>query len=175
MTDQNEKTKCFHLSEDLLQKSGLENEASLFFHTPDECVVATRMQLTAMEALRLMEALSSIITGLGHSIVTLTEPCTDMPDDCMEIPPRVTVPADLLEDAGIPANAKLEADVVDGVLQVFESNDVYDLHDVPEHLLQVLIGAGVCLPGLARLLGDDEAVIDFTQGAPDGTQMWDDE
>ena len=53
----------------------------------------------------------------------------------------------LLEEAGIPKDAKLcaEVDQEAGSVVIVEAGHRYDLRDVPSELLDIFVEAGICL------------------------------
>ncbi len=67
---------------------------------------------------------------------------------------RITLPDFLLDEAGIPKDAKLGAIVNedDNTVTIGEVDYDYDLSDVPGDLLDVLIASGVCIAELEKHL-----------------------
>lgn len=67
---------------------------------------------------------------------------------------EITVPDYLLEEAGIPKDAKLEAyaDEDSGEIVVVEADVQQDISDVPPEIVAILATAGVCLAELDELI-----------------------
>lgn len=82
--------------------------------------------------------------------------CQDLLDDSQD----VRIPDYVLEDAGIPKDAKLEAyaDEDSGEITVTEAEDRWDITDVPPGLLMVLAQSGVCLAELDELIMLEETI-----------------
>ncbi len=72
----------------------------------------------------------------------------------------VSIPGYLLEEAGIPVDAKLEAytDKDSGQITVVEADVQQDITDVPPGILTVLAQSGVCLAELDELIMLEEIV-----------------
>ena len=82
--------------------------------------------------------------------------CHDLLDESQNI----RVPGYLLEEAGIPKDAKLEAytDEESGEITVAEADIQQDISDVPPGILSVLAQSGVCLAELDELIILEEIV-----------------
>ena len=82
--------------------------------------------------------------------------CQDLLNDSQD----VRIPDYVLEDAGIPKDAKLEAyaDEDSGEITVTKAEDRWDITDVPPGLLMVLAQSGVCLAELDELIMLEEIV-----------------
>jgi len=96
--------------------------------------------------------------------------CKDSPADCvmhcelcqglLDGSGEVHVPDYLLEEAGIPADAKLEAytDEDSGEIVVVEADVQQDITDVPPAIVAILAKSGVCLAELDELIMLEEIV-----------------
>lgn len=96
--------------------------------------------------------------------------CKDSPADCvmhcelcqglLDGSGEVHVPDYLLEEAGIPTDAKLEAyaDEDSGEITVVEADIQQDITDVPPGIVAILAKSGVCLAGLDELIMLEEIV-----------------
>lgn len=73
---------------------------------------------------------------------------------------RIQIPDYLLEEAGIPKEAKLEAYTEEGSgeITVVEADIQNDLTDVPPEIISMLATAGVCLAHLDELVMDGGTV-----------------
>ncbi|NNJ28570.1 hypothetical protein [Lacrimispora defluvii] len=82
--------------------------------------------------------------------------CRDLLDESQDI----HIPDYLLEEAGIPQGARLEAYADDdsGEITVAEANVQQDINDVPPEILSVLAQSGVCLAALDELIMREEIV-----------------
>ena len=96
--------------------------------------------------------------------------CKDSPADCvmhcelcqglLDGSSEVHVPDYLLEEAGIPTDAKLEAyaDEDSGEITVVEADIQQDITDVPPGIVAILAKSGVCLAELDELIMLEEIV-----------------
>lgn len=96
--------------------------------------------------------------------------CKDSPAECvmhcelcqglLDGSGEVHVPDYLLEDAGIPTDAKLEAyaDEDSGEITVVEADIQQDITDVPPAIVAILAKSGVCLAELDELIMLEEIV-----------------
>lgn len=96
--------------------------------------------------------------------------CKDSPADCvmhcelcqglLDGSGEVHVPDYLLEEAGIPTDAKLEAyaDEDSGEITVVEADIQQDITDVPPAIVAILANSGVCLAELNELIMLEEIV-----------------
>ena len=82
--------------------------------------------------------------------------CHDLLDESQSI----CIPGYLLEESGIPADAKLEAytDEDSGEITVVEADVQQDITDVPPGILTVLAQSGVCLAELDELIMQDSVI-----------------
>lgn len=79
--------------------------------------------------------------------------------DLMNGSQKIQIPDYVLEDAGIPKDAKLEAFADDeGEIVVTEAEYQKDINDVPPGILSVLTASGVCLAELDELIMQEEVV-----------------
>ena len=114
--------------------------------------------MSAPELLAVIRQLSGLAEGLAVHLAEVCGPCTDCGEDCpgddldaLE-KEEVGLSERLRKELGIPEGAKLcvEVDREAGALTVSASSHRYDLRDVPEDLLDVLIEAGACLGALEK-------------------------
>ena len=82
--------------------------------------------------------------------------CHDLLDESQ----TVRIPGYLLEEAGIPADAKLDAysDEDSGEITVTEADIQQDITDVPPGILAVLAQSGMCLAELDELIMQEEII-----------------
>lgn len=95
--------------------------------------------------------------------------CKDTPADwvancslcrgLMDESQKIRLPDYVLEDAGIPKGAKLEAFADDeGEIVVTEAEYQKDINDVSPGIISVLVASGICLAELDELIMDEEIV-----------------
>lgn len=75
----------------------------------------------------------------------------------MEEEPRVCLPEDLLKQAGIPKNARLDAMVGDGEVILAETES-FDLRDVSQEMKELFRQTNICLDELDGLLAGGSVV-----------------
>lgn len=81
--------------------------------------------------------------------------CRELTDESQNI----QLPDYVLEDAGIPKGAKLEAFADgEGEIVVTEAEYQKDINDVPPGIISVLVASGICLAELDELIMDEEIV-----------------
>lgn len=97
--------------------------------------------------------------SIGSGPVEWVKNCA-LSRDMLDDGGRIRIPDYLLEEAGISKDAKLEAyaDEDSGEITVSESENEYDISDVPPGLRAVLAMSGVCLMELDELIMLEETV-----------------
>ena len=124
-------------------------------------VVLTKSEMTAMEVLDTIEGLEEILKELYNALVSGTGICCeDCEPDETEEAISIKLPEFILEDAGIPKDAKLCAFTTEssGEVTVMEAEYKHDLTDVPEDMLRLLKDIGVCLSCLNGCLMSERIV-----------------
>jgi len=115
-----------------------------------------------MTALEMIEAIESISKLAEFLTVQLAKACgiCDGCGACADDLDEIKVPPELLDEAGISRDARLEAyvDQDNGLILVGSADCDHDLSDVPDDLLQVLVAAGVCVGRLEEHLAEDDIV-----------------
>ena len=76
---------------------------------------------------------------------------------CMEDEQRVRLPEDLLEQAGIPRNARLDAMVGDGEV-VLAATESFDLRDVSPEMKLLFQQTNICLDELDGILAGGSVI-----------------
>ena len=86
--------------------------------------------------------------------------CEDCDQDETEDAVTIKLPEFILEEAGIPKNAKLCAFTTEasGEVTVMEADYKHDLTDVPEDMLRLLKDIGVCLSCLNECLMSERII-----------------
>ena len=124
-------------------------------------VVLTKSQMTAMDVLDTIEGLEEILKELYNALVNGTVICCeDCDQEETEDAITIKLPEFILEDAGIPKNAKLCAFTTEasGEVMVMEAEYKHDLTDVPEDMLRLLKDIGVCLSCLNECLMSERII-----------------
>lgn len=124
-------------------------------------LVFMKSQMTAVEVIETLEGLGKVAKELYLSIAETAGICEGC--NCsMETEEAVSIklPEFILEDAGIPKDAKLCAytDEGSGEVTVIEAEYKHDLSDVPKDILQMLKAMGVCMAGLNNWLMTEEII-----------------
>lgn len=137
-----------------LKVSGFEAE-KVELHALKDAVVILKGRMTAMELVNAIDALAQLSTEL---IVELSKACGHC-DGCEDGCPfdedeedEIALPDYLREEAGIPQDAKLCAEVEEGAVTIMEAGYEFDLRDVPHPLLQFFHMNGTCVGELEEHL-----------------------
>ena len=124
-----------------------------------KAAVIMKTTMTAMELIKVAEGLKNLSEEL---IVHLAEDCGKCNDcsycESFEEYDEIIVPDYLLQEAGIPTDAKLCAYTEEdsGEITVIEADYEYDISDVPKFVTDVLKMSGVCIRELEeRILMED--------------------
>ena len=166
------------LPADACKRSGFTDKDTLELHAGQNALVFLKDKMTALEvanAIHSLSALASDLTVVLASACGLCDNCGEgCADDCpagcvsacslchdlLDESQTVRIPGYLLEEAGIPADAKLEAytDEDSGEITVVEADIQQDITDVPPGILAVLAQSGVCLAELDELIMLDSII-----------------
>ena len=148
----------------VLKVAKLFGEDKLELHVMDGALVLIRGSMTAMELINTIEEIEKVSINLSIHLADACGPCTD----CAECPcddfgdPDIDLPDYLLDEAGIPCNAKLVASVneEENTVTVHQADHEYDLRDVPEWILDMLDGNNVCIGKLEEHLITHRVIYD---------------
>ena len=143
----------------LLEDAGIAEAKCAELHRLRHCVAVLQGKMTAQEMLEAIESISKLAEFLTVQLAKacgICDGCGDAPESEQEI----KVPPELLDEAGISHDARLEAyvDQDNGLILVGSADCDHDLSDVPDDLLQVLVAAGVCVGRLEEHLTEDDIV-----------------
>ena len=143
----------------LLEDAGIAGAKCAELHSLRHCVAVLQGKMTAREMLEAIESISELAEFLTVQLAKacgICDGCGACGDDLDEI----KVPPELLDEAGISRDARLEAyvDQDNGLILVGSADCDHDLSDVPDDLLQVLVAAGVCVGRLEEHLAEDDIV-----------------
>ncbi|PYG89376.1 hypothetical protein LY28_00595 [Ruminiclostridium sufflavum DSM 19573] len=150
---------CLPVTETVENKIG--DVGKLEAEAIDNGLVLLKSQMTAIEVIETLEGLEKIIKELYLALVMSAGICEDC-SCCTETEDAVSIklPEFILEDAGIPKDAKLCAYTSEdsGEVTVVEAEYKHDLSDVPKGILHILKEIGVCMAGLNNSLMSEEII-----------------
>lgn len=161
--------------------AGFTDKDTLELYVTDGVIVFMKDKMTALEVANTIESLSNLASDLIVTLATVCGICDNCGDEnetdyaacgkCQNSPAEwvsncslchdlldesqnIHIPDYILEEAGIPADVKLEAfaDNESGIITVVEAEIQQDINDVPEGVLSVLAASGVCLAELDELI-----------------------
>ena len=143
----------------LLEDAGIAGAKCAELHSLRHCVAVLQGKMTAQEMLEAIESISELAEFLTVQLAKACGVC-DGCGACGDDLDEIKVPPELLDEAGISRDARLEAyvDQDNGLILVGSADCDHDLSDVPDDLLQVLVAAGVCVGRLEEHLAEDDIV-----------------
>ncbi|MGB4660136.1 MAG: hypothetical protein WBI07_13225 [Mobilitalea sp.] len=124
-------------------------------------LVLLKSQMTAMEVVETIEGVYKILEELYFTLAEAAGICEDDSYQSeTEDAVAIKLPEFLLEEAGIPKDAKLCAYTTEdsGEVTVMVAEYKHDLSDVPKDAIQVLKDMGVCLAGLNECLMSEKII-----------------
>ncbi len=124
-------------------------------------VVLLKSQMTAMEVVETIEGIYKVLEELYVTLVEAAGICEeDSSKTETEDAVGIKLPEFILEEAGIPKDAKLCAYTTEdsGEVTVMEAEYEHDLSDIPKDALQVLKDIGVCMSGLNECLMSEKII-----------------
>lgn len=166
------------LPADACERSGFTDKDTLELHAGQNALVFMKDKMTALEVANAIQSLSALAADLTVVLASACGLCDNCGEGCADDCPAgcvsacslchdlldesqtVRIPGYLLEEAGIPADAKLEAytDEDSGEITVVEADIQQDITDVPPGILAVLAQSGVCLAELDELIMLDSVI-----------------
>ena len=166
-----------YISDVELETANLSEWERLELHLLDQAAVVIPGVMTVMEVIRTAEALQGLASELLVAIGKACEKCdgcnVELLCDLMkgEIRPEVSIPPQVLEEAGFDPDCKptCEVDSESGEIRVVEAGYRYDLLDIPPTLLDTFRECGICLEDLEEKLKSEGAVYGV-----DGTKSFSD-
>lgn len=143
----------------VLEDSGISSVRSAELHQLRHCVVTLQGRMTALELIEAILDLNMLSESLAVHLSTVCGSC-DGCGDCADDSEEIKVPAELLDELGIPRDSKLEAyaDPDEGLILVGQACYDHDLSDIPCDFLNMLSDAGVCLGALEEHLALEDTV-----------------
>lgn len=142
-----------HISSAALKVSNISCGETVELHTLDNAMVLLKGHMTAPELLTVVRQLSSTAAELLAHLAKVCGPCESCAD-CKEGCPyndlgdgAISLPDYLRQEAGIPEDAKLCAEVNKeaGSVTISMSGHKHDLRDILPDLLETFVEAGTCL------------------------------
>lgn len=135
-------------------------------HLLDQAAVVIPREMTVMEVVRTAESLQGLASDLLTAIGNACEKCDGCNVELLcnlmkgEIRPEVSIPPEVLAEAGTDPDSKLacEVDPESGTIYVVEADYRYDLTDISSTLLDIFRECGICLDDLETKL-KEEAVV----------------
>lgn len=140
----------FTLSNENIEKVELRNEIA----------VIDNEKMTAMDVIKIIDALSEITQGYLELLAKNCGACNDC-DYCEDLDfEGIHLPTGILEIAGISEGTKLNAYVEEDaeVIHIEPAEYEHDISDVPLHLLELFSDYGICLGKLDALLVKGEVL-----------------
>ena len=140
---------------EVLKASKILNSRDLELKTVENGFIVMKGTMNAMELIKIAEGLKNLSEDLITHLAGICGRC----DDCSYCTrfdefDEILLPDYLLEEAGIPINAKLCAYTEEdsGEIVVIESDHNYDMTDVPQFVIDIFEISGVCIRELEENL-----------------------
>ena len=151
--------KGLRVRKEILDASGFAREDALNVCGEENAVVILKKQMTAMELVNTIQSLKDLTADLLVYLAKLCGPCTHCESGCpcLNESPRIRLPDELLERAGIPKDARLDALAEDGEVVIAQAGG-FDLRDVSPEMKELFLQTGICLDALDELLVSGEVV-----------------
>ncbi|KTE90707.1 hypothetical protein [Desulfitobacterium hafniense] len=185
-TNQKKTEQTLQIPMAVQQCCGFTDAETLAVMAADSVCVIHKGELTALELIHVITALSELASDMTIHLAKACGLCNNCSDekseagaecDCGNNPSEwvancslchdlldesqsIHIPDYLLEEAGIPKGAKLEAytDGNSGEITVVEADIQQDLGDVPPCILSVLAQSGICLAALDELIMQESII-----------------
>ena len=148
-----------------LQHSGLNEAEELTLHAVGGCALVTRPELNATHAVETIHLLSELCKEVIVYLAKVTQGVAEkLPSDCDDCENKcggLTIPACLLESAGIDKDTYLDFSVENGKITLFpgEKEKTTDpLKNYDENFLAMLSCAGVDMSALEVMMRVDAEV-----------------
>jgi len=149
-----------------LENANLNEWERLELHLLDQAAVVIPGCMTAMEVIRVSEALQGLASDLLSALGEACEKCDncqmDEPCELMTKPvrPEVSVPGYALAEAGLDLDCKLvcSAEQGSGEIRVTKADYRYDLTDLRPDLVKLFRECGVCMSDLEEKLVQETVV-----------------
>ncbi len=144
---------------EILNAADLTGCEEIEFNTLENAVVATKTTMNAMELIKVAEGLKNLSEELIVHLAGICGRCHDCSYcERFEEFDEIIVPDYLLEEAGIPKDAKLCACTEEdsGEIIVMQADYDYDIADVPKFVIDIFEMSGICIRELEeRIMMED--------------------
>ena len=155
--------ECFDnnvtLPNEILNAADLTGCEEIEFNTLENAIVAMKTTMNAMELIKVAEGLKNLSEELIVHLAGICGRCHDCSYcERFEEFDEIIVPDYLLEEAGIPKDAKLCACTEEdsGEITVMQADYDYDIADVPKFVIDIFEMSGICIRELEeRLMMED--------------------
>lgn len=155
--------ECFgdniSLPNEILNAADLTGCKEIEFNTLENAVVAMKTTMNAMELIKVAEGLKNLSEELIVHLAGICGRCHDCSYcERFEEYDEIIVPDYLLEEAGIPKDAKLCACTEEdsGEIIVMQADYDYDIADVPKFVIDIFEMSAICIRELEeRIMMED--------------------
>jgi hypothetical protein len=146
---------------EILKASDLISCSEIELNTIENAVVAMKTTMNAMELIKVAEGLKNLSEELVVHLAGVCGSCQDC-SYCqgLEELDEIIVPDYLLEEAGIPKDAKLCACTEEdsGEIIVMQADYSYDIADVPNFVINIFEMSGICIRELEEKIMMEDIV-----------------
>ena len=147
------------LPDEILNDCDLTGCEEIEFNTLENAVVAMKTTMNTMELIKVAEGLKNLSEELIVHLAGICGRCHDCSYcERFEEYDEIIVPEYLLEEAGIPKDAKLCACTEEdsGEIIVMQADYDYDIADVPKFVIDIFEMSGICIRELEeRIMMED--------------------
>ena len=147
------------LPDEILNAADLTGCEEIEFNTLENAIVAMKTTMNAMELIKVAEGLKNLSEELIVHLAGICGRCHDCSYcERFEEFDEIIVPDYLLEEAGIPKDAKLCACTEEdsGEIIVMQADYDYDIADVPKFVIDIFEMSGICIRELEeRIMMED--------------------
>lgn len=157
--------ECFNnnvsLPIEILNAADLTGGEEIEFNTLENAVVAMKTTMKAMELIKVAEGLKNLSEELIVHLAGICGRCHDCSYcERFEEFDEIIVPDYLLEEAGIPKDAKLCACTEEdsGEIIVMQADYDYDIADVPKFVIDIFEMSGICIRELEEKIMMEDIV-----------------
>ena len=156
--------KGFQIPSAAMKIGGFQADGKVEYRIREKLITVLPQRMTAMDLLKAAEALEDLAVELYCRLAEACGPCEDCDGECpykdeLDVS-GIELPDFLRQEAGIPADAKLWAEVDEARhrVTISEADYRYDLRDLPKEILEMFADAGVCLEDLEEHLMTEDVV-----------------
>ncbi len=149
------------LPNEILNAADLTGCEEIEFNTLENAVVAMKTTMNAMELIKVAEGLKNLSEELIVHLAGICGRCQDCSYcEGFEEFDEIIVPDYLLEEAGIPKDAKLCACTEEdsGEIIVMQADYDYDIADVPNFVIDIFEMSGICIRELEEKIMMEDIV-----------------